>query len=154
MFIRFFDDHIMIFLIYVDIILTGNSELHLQQFIALLSAQFYMKDLGPLHYFLGREVSSTKQGLLITQTEYVVHLLQSFGLDGPKSVSTPIAGSRLNNVDGDLLSNPIEFRQLVGALQYLTMTCPDISYAVTSVSIHALPTYALFNCSQKESQIY
>ena len=34
------------------------------------------------------------------------------------------------------MSDPIDFRSLAGALQYLTFTRPDISYAVQQVCLH------------------
>ena len=37
-------------------------------------------------------------------------------------------------MDGELLTDPSEYRSMVGALQYLTMTSPDISYAINVVS--------------------
>ena len=41
-----------------------------------------------------------------------------------------VSGRYLSMFDGNLLSNPIEYRSGVGALQYLTITCPDISFVV------------------------
>ncbi|XP_024172401.1 uncharacterized mitochondrial protein AtMg00810-like [Rosa chinensis] len=40
----------------------------------------------------------------------------------------------LTTHDGDLLENPTSFREMVGSLQYLTITRPDIAFAVNSVS--------------------
>lgn len=134
MFVRFTNGHVLILLIYVDdIILTGDFDTHIHEFIDVLCKTFAMKDLGLLHYFLGMEVTHHKQGLLLTQSKYIVQLLHDYGFDGAKPVSTPLSGLRLSKADGELLSDPIEFRQLVGALQYLTMTRPDISYVVNSV---------------------
>ncbi len=46
--------HIIFLLVYVDdIIVTINNPSSLSSFISRLSAEFSMKDLGPLHYFLG-----------------------------------------------------------------------------------------------------
>jgi hypothetical protein len=46
-------------------------------------------------------------------------------------VKTPIdAGAKLSLTDGDLLDNPTHYRSLTGALQYLTITRPEITYAV------------------------
>lgn len=52
-----------------------------------------------------------------------------------KPCSTPVpAKSNFNTLDGAPLSNPTEFRQVIGALQYLTLTRPDISFAVNHVA--------------------
>lgn len=40
----------------------------------------------------------------------------------------------LTSTDGDLISNPLAFREIVGSLQYLTITRPDIAFAVNSIS--------------------
>ncbi|KAD3640561.1 hypothetical protein E3N88_29784 [Mikania micrantha] len=43
---------------------------------------------------------------------------------------------KLSSIDGELLSDPISFRQQVGALQYITITRPDITYAVQQLCLH------------------
>ncbi|PRQ23475.1 putative RNA-directed DNA polymerase [Rosa chinensis] len=46
--------HTIFFLLYVDdIVITGSSDQLLQSFIDALGRGFDIKDLGPLHYFLG-----------------------------------------------------------------------------------------------------
>ena len=58
-----------------------------------------------------------------------------------KSVITPSAARTLLSLtDGELLAGPIEYQSMVGALQYLTMTHPDIAYMVHGFFqfIHAL----------------
>jgi histone deacetylase 1/2 len=51
-----------------------------------------------------------------------------------KPQPTPvISGRKLSMSDGLLLPDPHEYRRLVGALQYLTFTRPDISYSVQQV---------------------
>ncbi|XP_042521326.1 uncharacterized mitochondrial protein AtMg00810-like [Macadamia integrifolia] len=55
-------------------------------------------------------------------------------MDTAKPCATPIAsGTKLLATTGELLANPTEYRQLVGALQNLTITRPDISYVVNQV---------------------
>ena len=52
-----------------------------------------------------------------------------------KIVETPIKyNCRLNSHDGESLSDATLYRQLVRSLIYLTVTRPDISYAVHVVS--------------------
>jgi hypothetical protein len=41
---------------------------------------------------------------------------------------------KLCEEEGDLLSEPVAYRMLVESLVYLTITRPDISYAVQQVS--------------------
>jgi hypothetical protein len=52
--------------------------------------------------------------------------------------------------DGTLLENPMEYRSLAGALQYLTLTRPDICYVVQQVCsfMHA-PTIVHMNLVKK-----
>ena len=90
-----------------------------------------MKDLGDVHHLLGLQITRTGITLTITQTRYLLSLLHNFGLAGAKPVATPIAsGTSLSATNGTLLSDPMPFHQLVGSLQYLTLTRPGISYAV------------------------
>ena len=52
-----------------------------------------------------------------------------------KLASMPLAAKvHLTAHDGALLDNTTEFRQLVGSLQYLTLTRPDISFAVSTMA--------------------
>ena len=116
-------------------IITGNDTagiLHLKQF---LHQQFEMKDLGTLNYFLGLEVSHDSTGSYLSQAKYASDLLARAGLTDCKTASTPVDPQiRLTPLDGTLLSDATLYRQLVGSLVYLTVTCPDIAYAVHIVS--------------------
>ena len=94
-----------------------------------------MKDLSPLNYFLGLEVSSSVDGYYLTQAKYTSDLISRASITDSKIVDTPIEYScRLNSHDGESLSDTTLYRQLVGSLIYLTVTRPDISYAVHVVS--------------------
>ena len=100
-----------------------------------LSRRFEMKDLGPLSYFLGLEISSASTGYFLTQAKYASDLLTSAGLTDSKTASTPLeVNIRLTPLDGELLSDATLYRQLVGSLVYLTVTRPDIAHAVHLVS--------------------
>ena len=46
---------------------------------------------------------------------------------GAKPCAIPMAsGLKLSQYSSDPLSNPSEYRSIVGALQYCTLTCPEI----------------------------
>ena len=94
-----------------------------------------MKDLGPLNYFLGLKVSSSVDGYYLIQAKYTSDLISRASITDSKIVDTPIEyNCHLNSHDGESLSDATIYRQLVGSLIYLTVTRPDISYAVHEVS--------------------
>ena len=94
-----------------------------------------MKDLGYLSYFLGLEITHSTDELYITQAKYASELLSRVGLTDSKTVDTPIElNAHLTPTGGKSLSNPSLYRRLVDSLVYLTVSCPDISYAVYQVS--------------------
>jgi hypothetical protein len=92
-------------------------------------------DLRVLHFFLGIEVSSHDTSLLLTQSSYILSILQKAKMQDAKPVTTPMAmGHMLSKYDGESMEDPHLFRSIVGALQYITITCPDVSFAVNRVS--------------------
>eukprot|EP00268_Persea_americana_P018667 TRINITY_DN193_c7_g2_i2.p1 TRINITY_DN193_c7_g2~~TRINITY_DN193_c7_g2_i2.p1 ORF type:complete len:155 (+),score=18.35 TRINITY_DN193_c7_g2_i2:1197-1661(+) len=102
---------------------------------ASLRDSFHMKDLGPLHYFLGLEIHQSPKGLFINQHNYAIDLIELADLDESSSVDTPLeVNLKLSKDDGDLLPDPHTYQRLVGSLVYLTITRPDIAYAVNLVS--------------------
>lgn len=129
-------EHTIYFLLYVDdIVVTGSDTRLLQGFIDALSHGFDIKDLGPLHYFLGLQVSSHNDGLHIGQLKYAHDLLVKHDMLLSKPIKTPMSAKAiLTATEGDSLANPTEFRAIVGSLQYLTITRPDIAFAVNSIS--------------------
>ncbi|KAJ0936639.1 putative RNA-directed DNA polymerase [Helianthus annuus] len=124
------------FLVYVDdIVLTGNSDSFLTHFIKILGNRFSIKDLGSLHHFLGIEVIPTNNGLFLSQHRHIKDILTTFKMDGAKDVQTPLSVSEpLVPNDPSPSVDPTPYRQLVGTLQYLAFTRPDISFAVNKLS--------------------
>lgn len=75
------------FIVYVDdLILIGNCSQFLSQVIAKLGANFSLKDLRHLNYFIGVEVVPTSKGLFLSQHKYIRDLLQRFQMDGAKAM--------------------------------------------------------------------
>ena len=94
-----------------------------------------MKDLGHLSYFLGLEITHFTDGLYITQAKYASDILSQAGLTDSKTIDTSVElNAHLTPLGGKPLSNPSLYRRLVGSLVYLTVTRPDISYAIHQVS--------------------
>lgn len=94
LFVWQFEEILIILLLYVDdTILTGNNSNEIQSLICQLAKAFAKKDLGPLNYFLGLEVSRTKYCLFLSQTKYGVDLLRKLKMDGAKPYSSPVISS-------------------------------------------------------------
>ncbi|KAF5764529.1 putative RNA-directed DNA polymerase, protein kinase RLK-Pelle-DLSV family [Helianthus annuus] len=125
-------------LIYVDdIILTTSSEDLRKRLLHKLSGEFAMKDLGPLSYFLGIQVTREGDTMFLSQQAYVRDILHRASMDSYKPVATTVdTQSKLSAHQGPLHDDPSTFRSLAGALQYLTITRPDISYVVQQICMH------------------
>ena len=108
----------------------------LQRTISTLQHEFSMKDLGQLHHFLGMQVQHTPSGLFLSQRQYMIDILDRAGMSNCKPSSTPVDTNPKLPADGPPVSDPTDFRSLAGALQYLTFTRPDISYAVQQICLH------------------
>lgn len=123
-------------LIYVDdIIITGTSMAAITRVIDLLAAKFSLKDLGELSYFLGMEATRTSDGLHLTQMKYIIDLLRKTKISDAKPVATPMSsGQVLTLSSGDIISDLSTYRATVGSLQYLSLTRPDIAFAVNRLS--------------------
>ncbi|KAG7559383.1 Integrase catalytic core [Arabidopsis thaliana x Arabidopsis arenosa] len=132
---------IVVILVYVDdIIISGNDKVGIQETKAFLKSVFDIKDLGELKYFLGIEVCRSKEGLFLSQRKYTLDLLSQVGKLGAKPAKTPLEDDYKANRKGELDNKPFEdvtqYQRLVGKLIYLTITRPDICFAVNVVSQH------------------
>ena len=75
-------------------------------------------------------------GILLSQEKYANDIIQRVGMQHCKSVSTPLSVSKkLSIQDGDSLEpdDGTRYCSIVGALQYLILTWPDISFLVNKV---------------------
>jgi histone deacetylase 1/2 len=89
-------------LIYVDdIIVTSSSDHAISVLLQNLNENFAIKDLGDLHYFLGIEVTKTRDGMLMTHAKYAKDILKRVGMLGCKSAPTPLSSiEQLSLMDG------------------------------------------------------
>jgi hypothetical protein len=78
-------------LLYVDdIILTASSTELLRHTISALQWEFTMKDLRPLHHFLGITVERRPVGLFLHQRTYTLDILKRAVMADCKPCMTPV----------------------------------------------------------------
>ncbi|KAK0572541.1 hypothetical protein LWI29_033229 [Acer saccharum] len=128
--------HTLYLLVYVDdIIVTGSANSQVWEFIAALALRFSLKDLGQLSFFLGVEATHSASGIFLSQQKYIRDLLTRTNMLEANTVSTPLSlTDTLKLVDGSAPTDATQYRQIVGSLQYLSLTRPDVSFAVNKLS--------------------
>jgi hypothetical protein len=124
-------------LLYVDdIILTASSTEILHHTISALQREFTM-DHGPLHHFLGITVERRPDGLFLHQRTYTLDILKRAVMADCKPCTTPVdLQAKLADNSGPPVADASQFRNIAGALQYLTFTRPDIAYTVQQICLH------------------
>jgi histone deacetylase 1/2 len=101
-----------------------------------LEKEFTLKDLGNLHYFLGIEVKRNSEGLIFSQGKYAEDIIKRTRMGNCKPINTALSSvEKLSAAKGDPLGpeDATRYISVVGAMQYLTLTRPYISFAVNKV---------------------
>jgi hypothetical protein len=131
------DDTVYLLLYVDDIVLTASTADLLHRTIVALQWEFAMKDLGPLHHFLGITAERRPRGLFLHQRQYAIDILERAGMSDCKPCSTLVdTQAKLSDDDGSPVADATSYRSLTGVLQYLTFSRPDITYAVQQVCLH------------------
>ena len=121
-------------LVYVDdIVITGSDMASMSSLNSFLHDQFHTKDLGMLKYFLGVEFMSN-HGIFLSQRKSVLDLLSEIGKLRVKPCSSPMAQNLHLTRESKLFGDPKKYIRMVGKLNYLTITHPDIAHSVNVVS--------------------
>lgn len=129
-YIKVVNNESVIILLYVDDLFNTGAECK-----KMLGDEFEMQDLGLMHYYLGLEVWQRPVEIYLGQGNYIIKLLQKFGMMDSKLMNTPmITNLEKLRSSGSSLVDPTSYRQLVGSLMYLVNTRPDICFAVNILS--------------------
>jgi hypothetical protein len=118
--------------VYVDdLIITGESSSEVSKFKEEMKRNFRMSDLGALSYYLGIEVRQKEQGIVLSQSNYAVKLLEKVGLSNYNPCATPMeAKLKLSKNSESPSVDPTEYRSLIGSLRYLLHTRPELTFSV------------------------
>lgn len=107
-------------------ILTRNIN-EIRTIKAHLHASFRFKDLGRLHV-LGINVNYISGGIVLSQHKFTKNLLKEHTPDKKRQSLIPLLiHLKLSTQGGKLFEDPTPYRSIVGKLNYLTNTRPDLA---------------------------
>ena len=88
-----------------------------------------------MHYFIGLEVWQNPREIFLSQRKYAVEILKRFGMMDCKPMTTPmmIYLKLLGDTSSEVVDATL-YRQMIGALMYLTNTRPGICFAINTLS--------------------
>uniref|UniRef100_M1B084 Polypepetide with reverse transcriptase and RNaseH domains n=1 Tax=Solanum tuberosum TaxID=4113 RepID=M1B084_SOLTU len=100
-----------------DILITGNDQSSIDDLKVFLHLEFKIKDLSPIHYFLGMEIIREQEGYIITQRKFTMDLLNEFDCSNLLVISSLLEPHMRLTADSGLpLKDPTIYRKLVGKL--------------------------------------
>nr|GEX08981.1 retrovirus-related Pol polyprotein from transposon TNT 1-94 [Tanacetum cinerariifolium] len=142
LFIRRFQDDILVVQVYVDDIIFGFTHpRYIQLFFELMKSRFEMSMMGEMTFFLGLQVNQSPCGIFINQSKYVLEILNKYGMESCDLVGTPMEIK--DKVDLDHNGTPVDatkYHIMINALMYLTSNRPDIVHATClCAQYHAKP---------------
>ncbi|XP_019191036.1 PREDICTED: uncharacterized protein LOC109185553 [Ipomoea nil] len=127
LFIYLRDNICLYFLVYVD---------RVTALIDKLALEFKVRDMGVPSFFLSIETVPLSGGMLLSQQRYMKDILKRAGMVECKPVTTPVSSAKATADPVVPYADPTQYRSLVGTLQYLTVTRPNLSYDVYLLCQH------------------
>ncbi|XP_030541862.2 secreted RxLR effector protein 161-like [Rhodamnia argentea] len=120
----------------------GNDDVAIKHPKEYSHAKFWIKDLRPP---LGIEIARSELGISLSQQKFIPEIISETSLSGCKPAvilveqnitltTTEFDIGAHSEINDPLLGDPSAYRRLVEKLIYLTMTRPDISYVVQTLS--------------------
>ena len=114
-----------------DLLINENNIKIIQECISKLKVTFEMIDLGLLHYYLEMQVYQHKDCTYLNQSKYISNILQKFGMEECRYAAIPISLGIIVSLNSDSqLVDAAAYSQLIDSLLYLTISRPDIAFAV------------------------
>ncbi|PKU81867.1 Retrovirus-related Pol polyprotein from transposon TNT 1-94 [Dendrobium catenatum] len=132
------DEFQVYLLVYVDdILITGNDDSKISCLVDQMKSAFTMKDLGLANQFLGITIDHIQDKFFMSQSQYALSILAQAELHNCNPVANPSSSKTPVTHEGDSSCfDDIQYRQIIGSLQYLTLTRPDIAFTVNALSQH------------------
>jgi hypothetical protein len=130
------DGDTLILMLYVDdLFIIGSSDRLISWLKTFLHKEFNMTDLGMVKRYLGISFKNVPPGIFLHQCDYALSILTDFGMAQCKSAPSPLPEGLVlvTNMDSPYVDSTY-YCKLVGKLIFLTITRPDLAYAVSRVS--------------------
>ena len=100
-----------------------------------INKEFEMSMFGEIKFFVGFHSQQRKNGIYITQSKYIKEILKKFGMEDSKLVGTPMyIGLKLTKDDDSKEVDQILYRSMIGKLQYVVHTRPNIALEIGIVA--------------------
>ena len=143
---KWLDSDVGIFLLLYmdDMLIASVYRLVVQKLKQQLGKVFEMKDLGKPKKILGMELRRNEEGdyLKVSQTSYLLKVLDKFGMSNSKPVSTPTAhhfkfSTQMcpESEEEKELMNKVPYAITVGSVMYsMVCTRPDLSFTSNLIS--------------------
>ena len=135
----FFMKGVIIFVYVDDIIIAGESKETIEAIGDAFKKRFKMKDMGEPKRILGLDLIQVPEGIMVSGKPMIEDLLQRFGMQGSRDVTTPMDGNQVflpNPVKNQDEKFQMEYSSAIGSLLYIANTFrPDICYAVSVLSL-------------------
>eukprot|EP00253_Pinus_taeda_P020165 PITA_20165 len=114
-----------------DLLMTQNNESSIASIKKELRKCFEMTNLGYVHYSPSIEVNLHPKSIFLSQKKYIGDLLNRFGMIECNSLSTPMEQNlKLTSIEGKEFEDATKYKRLVGSINYIATTRPDISFDV------------------------
>jgi hypothetical protein len=95
-----------------------------------------MSLLGELTFFLGLQISQLDEGIFISQTKYIKEMLNKFGMENCKPISTlMVIGYNFSKNDESMEEYQRLYRLIIGILLYVTTSRLDVMQVVGHIAI-------------------
>ncbi|GJV92592.1 retrovirus-related pol polyprotein from transposon TNT 1-94 [Tanacetum coccineum] len=97
------------------------------------ACRFEMSMMGEMTFFLGLQVNQSPCGIFINQSNYMLEILKKYGMETCDPVGTLMEMKDKLDLDQNrTLVDAMKYRNMIGALMYLTSSRPDIDVKTPS----------------------
>ena len=77
-----------------------------------------MSMFGEIKFFVGLQIQQSKNGIYITQSEYVKEILKKFGMEDSRPVETPMSTRhKLSKDDDSKVVDQTTYKSMIGKLK-------------------------------------